>query len=134
MDPRDLNKYLYIEKTPTWLVRLIYAFGVLCYPFVLYGYWLFVQTSPFYTWFILPLVIFITTYYLTSYTINLFYKRVDLPKHFALLQSYWKNPSVTPSIDVFLPICGEDLSVLEKTFRAVQNIPYENKKVYVLDD
>jgi cellulose synthase (UDP-forming) len=71
---------------------------------------------------------------LNSYTINLFYKRPDLEKHFALLESYWTNQKTPPSVDIFLPICGEAVNVLEKTFEAVTNIPYANKKVYVLDD
>lgn len=134
MNPQDINKYLYIEKTPTWLVRGLYGLGILCYLPVIYGYWLFIDTSPFYTWFIFPIVVFFTVYYLNSYTINLFYKRPNLKKHLALLESYWGTRAVAPSVDIFLPICGEAVSVLEKTFEAVNNIPYANKKVYVLDD
>lgn len=134
MNPQDINKYLYIEKTPTWLIRAIYGFGILCYLPVIYGYYLFINTSPFYTWFILPIVVFFTVYYLNSYTINLFYKRPDLVKHLLLLDRYWSNQKTPPSVDIFLPICGEAVSVLEKTFEAVTNIPYTNKKVYVLDD
>ncbi|MFH1193909.1 MAG: cellulose synthase catalytic subunit [bacterium] len=33
-----------------------------------------------------------------------------------------------------MPICGEDIIILRKTFLAVSKINYENKKVYVLDD
>ncbi len=134
MNPQDINKYLYIEKTPTWLVRTIYALGILCYLPVIYGYWLFIQTRPFYTWFIFPIVLFFTVYYLNSYTINLFYKSPDLKKHTALRDIYWAQQEAPPSVDIFLPICGEAVSVLEKTFEAVRNIPYSNKKVYVLDD
>jgi cellulose synthase (UDP-forming) len=134
MNPKDINKYLYINKTPTWLIRAIYGLGILCYLPVIYGYYLFINTSPFYTWFIFPIVIFFTVYYLNSYTINLFYKRPNLTKHLALVEAYWQNQKAPPSVDIFLPICGEAVSVLENTFKAVTNIPYENKKVYVLDD
>ncbi len=134
MNPKDINKYLYIEKTPTWLVRSLYILGILCWLPVVYGYWLFIQAGPFYTWFILPVVLFFTIYYLNTYTINLFYKRPNLKKHIAFIEDFWRNTPVEPSIDIFLPICGESVTVLEKTWAAVQEIPYKNKKAYVLDD
>lgn len=134
MKSRDLNKYLYIERTPTWLVRVVYGIGILSYLAVAYGYWLFIKTSDFYGWFILPIVAFFTIYYLNTYIINLFYRRLDLQKHGALIEKYWKDIFTEPSVDIFLPICGEKVSVLENTFIAVQEIPYLNKKVYVMDD
>ncbi|MDB5204334.1 MAG: hypothetical protein JWP09_362 [Candidatus Taylorbacteria bacterium] len=134
MNPKDINKYLYINKTPTWLVRAIYGLGILCWIPVVYGYWLFMESGPFYTWFFLPIVIFFTLYYVNSYAINIFYKRLNLKKHTALIENYWQNIKEEPSVDIFLPICGESVKVLENTCKAVEDIPYKNKKVYILDD
>ena len=58
------------------------------------------------------------------------YKKFDVVLHKALVRSNSKYPSV----DVFLPICGEDMKVITKTWEAVKNLDYPNYKVYVLDD
>jgi cellulose synthase/poly-beta-1,6-N-acetylglucosamine synthase-like glycosyltransferase len=41
-----------------------------------------------------------------------------------------------PTIDVFLPIAGEDIGLVDKTWKAAKNLIYDNNKlnVYVLDD
>jgi len=40
----------------------------------------------------------------------------------------------TPSVDVFIPTCGEPLTILQHTLTAVARIDYAKKEVYVLDD
>jgi cellulose synthase (UDP-forming) len=50
------------------------------------------------------------------------------------MKRYWKHFSVVPSVDIFLPICGEETEVLKKTFLAVEQLNYARKTVYVLDD
>ena len=37
-------------------------------------------------------------------------------------------------VDIFITICGEEIGVLQKTFEAVLEVKYLNKKIYVLDD
>ncbi|BAS59875.1 nucleotide-diphospho-sugar transferase [Leptolyngbya boryana NIES-2135] len=39
-----------------------------------------------------------------------------------------------PTVDVYLPNCGEDIQVLVNQFKAVKQLDYPNFKVYVLDD
>ena len=38
------------------------------------------------------------------------------------------------SVDVFIPVRGEPIDIIQKTINAAVSIDYENKKVYVLDD
>jgi cellulose synthase (UDP-forming) len=64
-----------------------------------------------------------------------------------LLLNYKKQPSLQPqkvlqktNIDVYLPICGEGISILEKTWRSVRDMKKHSSKnnmninVFVLDD
>ena len=133
MDPTALNKYLYIEKTPTWRVRIVYIVSILAWALLLYGFSSAVLYIPFYRWAVSPLLLFFSLYYFSSYGLNLFYRQYDIEKHEALIKKYW-HKKAEPSVDVFLPICGEDLSVLQNTWKHVSRMKYQNLKVYVLDD
>ncbi len=133
MNPENLDKYLYIKKTPTWWVRFVYAISIASWILLLYGFWDAVLYIPFYTYFVGPLLIFFSLYYLSSYGLNLFYKQFDLKKHARVLEEYWQK-NENPSIDVFLPICGEKIELIKNTWEYVSKINYKNIKVYVLDD
>ena len=139
MNPEDVPKYIYIEKTPTWLIRAVYSIGILTWLGVLYGYSLFFTTSRVYFFFVAPFVIFFAAYHILSYWIMLHYQQFDLRQHAHLLQTYdSKSLSLDkneyPTVDIFITICGEDTEVLKKTFHAVSKLDYSNTKVYVLDD
>lgn len=129
-DPSYIRKYLYIEKTPTWKVRGLYFFGLISWFLIIYGFWGVIGVDHFFTWFITPTMILLSLYHLSSFCLNLFYRQFDLKNHLDLLKSFHDRPSV----DIFLPICGEEISVLQNTWKHVQRILYNNKKVYVLDD
>ncbi len=43
-------------------------------------------------------------------------------------------PNPLPTVDIFVPTCGEPLSVLRTTLEAVSRIDYQPVEVYVLDD
>ena len=133
MGATKLSIYLYVEKTPTWLVRVVYIFGIFSWLLVVYGYTSLIVTDPLYWWILFPALFFFTAYYLTSYSINLWYKQFDVREHIRILRRFWRK-KITPSVDIFLPICGEDTEVLAQTFLAVKNLRYKNKTVYVLDD
>lgn len=133
MNPKKLNKYLYIQKTPTWLVRVFYGLGIIFWLLVAYNFLGAAKVDPFFRWFVAPLIIFFTIYHLCSYGLSMFYKKYDLKKHQSLVRSYWNNFK-EPSVDIFLPICGEDMSILQNTWKYVAKLPYKNKRVYVLDD
>ncbi len=109
MDPNKINKYLYIDKTPTWLVRATYAIGICVWSLVLYEYTIAAMYNSFYFWVIYPFIIIFTVYLFLSFGLNLFYRRFDLKKHFPLVSQFWSTINNNyPSVNVFLPICGED--------------------------
>jgi len=134
MNPEELDKYLYIEKTPTWVVRSIYAIGIFVWLLCLYGYSGTLYFDPLYRWLVGPLLVFFTIYYLLSYGLNLFYTQFDLTKHKTLIASYWSRQIREPSVDIYLPICGEEKDVLFNTWTFVSQLNYTNINVYVLDD
>ena len=133
MNPDKLDKYLYIKKTPTWWIRVVYLVSIISWALLLYGFIDAVMYIPFYTYFVGPLLVFFSLYYFSSYGLNLFYRQFDLKKHFVLLRNYWKDGK-EPSVDIFLPICNEDFELIKNTWNYVSKINYKNKKVYVLDD
>jgi cellulose synthase/poly-beta-1,6-N-acetylglucosamine synthase-like glycosyltransferase len=124
--PSDYEKYLYITTDRWWL----YAFGVLSFISLSVGMVMFsISYWPFYIFLIFTLV---SIFYLTaSYAIGFFAKDFDLKLHQYLKRKYllWE-----PSVDVYLPCCGESLEILENTYRHVKYLEYNNHKVYVLDD
>ena len=133
MNPEKLNKYLYIEKTPTWLVRVFYGLGLVFWSLVLYGFSGALFIDPFFRWFVTPLLFFFTIYHFCTYGLSMCYKQHNLSEHHILVNSFW-NKQKEPSIDIFLPICGEDMDVLRNTWKYVSFLEYKNKKVYVLED
>ena len=144
LNPKQIDKYLYIKRTPTWKVRVLYLFGICTWFLVVLGFSGSISVDPFYKYFVAPLILFLTVYQVSSFGLNLFYRQFDLKQHFQKIEEYWvvehKKTSADvftpkrPSVDIFLPICGEDLEILENTWRHVSLLKYSNKKVYVLDD
>lgn len=132
--PKYLQKYLYITKTPTWKIRTLYLFGLISWLLVLYGFRGVTSLDPFYKWFVTPVLGIITVYHLLSFGINATYRQFDIPKHRRYVREFWKRHKREPSVDIFLPICGEEMGLLKNTWTHVKNLQYKNKKVYVLDD
>lgn len=131
--PEHLDKYQYIVRTPTWKVRTMYALGILAWLPIVWTTIMDAGSDLFFTLFVTPIILIFTVHYLASFTLTLFYKQFDLPRHLRLVETFWKE-NTEPSVDVYLPICGEDLEVLRNTWEHVTRLNYVNKKVYVLDD
>ncbi|GHJ05641.1 hypothetical protein TPA0907_00080 [Micromonospora humidisoli] len=95
---------------------------------------LFVRMAP---WLLalLPLFGFTVLYYLISATVNIGTPGFDLDRHRRLVRDF--RPPVHPSVDVFLPVCGEATEVLRNTWEHVSRMVdhYRGRvHVYVLDD
>lgn len=72
-------------------------------------------------------------WYLLCLGIDLNLPKFDLTKHSALVSQFTNN-IIPPTVDIFLPVCGEDLKILNNTWQGVSNLKYGPFKVYVLDD
>lgn len=131
------SKYEYLSQHPL-IIRSLSLLGIFTWSLSFFGFLNFFRTNSAYFIIFLPILIIISIDLYLSYSINLFYKRLDITKHNSFRDNFWLNLwnkfKNTPSVDIFLTICGEDISILEKTWKSVSNIGYANKKVYVLDD
>lgn len=62
---------------------------------------------------------------------SLFAKKLDIEKH---NKNKENNKDYYPSVDIYLPNCGEPIELLANSFKGIYEIDYPNYKVWVLDD
>ncbi|MDE8585876.1 glycosyltransferase family 2 protein [Arthrobacter sp. NQ4] len=129
MPPRDGEKYSYL-RTPQhrwvfWLSALAMAgFAVSFVGLATQSYWTLV--------FLLPLVLLVTEQCLSLRT-STNRRRISMADHAATVELW--EPTQVPSVDVFIPTCGEDLEVLANTAHHVRNLQWPGVlRVHVLDD
>jgi cellulose synthase (UDP-forming) len=129
--PTDEEKTAYAERNISLIIRTSLAsFGAL-----LISQARFVFLSPWISLFFIPFVSFTIIYYLISLYVNLGTRGFDLAAHDRLVASW--RPARYPSLDVFLPVCGEPLSVLRNTWGHVFELVNAYPGIataYVLDD
>ncbi|WP_460366340.1 glycosyltransferase family 2 protein, partial [Actinocorallia lasiicapitis] len=127
--PNDEEKYSYVRRY-RWLLNIGTFVSFIC---IVISAFIFLSAEE--------LVIAISFLaitainYLLSLRFDLFSKNFDLDEHNRLVAN-WK-PSHYPSVDVFLPVCGEPIEVIHNTWVAVRRVVenYPGKCVpYVLDD
>ena len=128
--PTDTEKYCYVKMNRIWLM----AWGILSFFSLGVGMWLFLHATPVWAWYGVFAVL--AQFYLaTSYAISCLGKSFKLDKHAEILQNNRIN-SNSPTIDVYLPVCGEPMEILENTWKCILKLQYpqDKIKVYVLDD
>ena len=124
-------RYNYIINNPA-RIRVLYLITLISWGFAMVGLGKFFDLSIWY-WFIL-LPIFLPSLYsrTVSYFVNVFYPGFNLQEHEKKKTEFWANNH--PTVDVFLPIAGEDVEILKQTWQAVAKLDYDNYQVYVLED
>lgn len=134
--PNIQEKYSYIIKYPI-LLKILYIIGLLSGGLVLYGFINFFAHNIWYWIFFAPIVFYLALYQTVSTCINLFYKKFDVQKHDAFKEKFWNRKKKPPVIDIFLPVCGEDIRILENTWWGIMTMKNELKyklSPVVLDD
>jgi cellulose synthase (UDP-forming) len=128
--PTDAEKYSYVHRNVHVLILFsIISFGCITVSTIsLYAdrYWLF----PFFL-----LLCYTIVYFLFSLRINLFSWDFHIGAHRDLVFRW--RPAIYPSVDVFLPTCGEPIEVLQNTWDGVFDMrrSYPGKVfVHCLDD
>lgn len=124
--PSDRQKYLYIHQNKFFM----YAFGVVSTISLATGSTLFALHRAHYSWY-LAFVALICFYLGISYFIGLFSKGFNLKRHEKIRD---EGQDFKPSVDVYLPCCGEPLEIIANTYRYVEKLDWENFNVFVLDD
>jgi cellulose synthase (UDP-forming) len=130
LPPDRYEKQLY-QRRRLWtlVIPSLISFGGLTASQIL-----FVRMSP-WLWLLVPAFAFTTVYYLISLATNAFTPAFDAERHRRLVYEW--RPDRYPSVDVFLPVCGESLEVLRNTWTYVREMAdrYRGRvHVYVLDD
>ena len=128
--PSDEDKASYTDRNPALIIRTSLAsFGAL-----LISQARFIASAPILLVFA-PFIVFTLAYYLISLCVNAGTRGFDASAHRRLVAS-WRPVSV-PTLDVFLPICGEPLDVLRNTWAHVAQLiqAYPGQAIaWVLDD
>lgn len=129
MPPDDQEKYSYLRSPQHRWVFWVSALAMAGVAASFVG----LATQSYWTlFFLLPLALLVTEQLLSLWT-STFRRRVSMADHAANVE-LWK-PVQVPSVDVFIPTCGEDLDVLANTVHHVQQLRWSGVlKVYVLDD
>jgi cellulose synthase (UDP-forming) len=128
--PDDAEKYGYIERDLPYLATLLFiGAGCLCLSQIRFELhapagWVFMIFTGTYA-----------IYQAISLPVNFTGRGFDLTAHQALVESW--SPEKHPTVDIFLPICGEPIDVLENTWIAVSALidRYPGAaQAHVLDD
>lgn len=126
--PSQVERMAYV-RSGRWRVYGMAIPSALC---LLAGLFVFSTLHAAFVWY-LVFAVFMTFYLGLSYGIGMLGKDFDAKAHewerIAFLHGHYR-----PTVDVFLPTCGEDLVVLDNAYEAVQKLEYAFKKVFVLDD
>lgn len=126
--PNDFENDLYLDQNK----RGLYFFGVLAFLLLQAAMVLFSLSHPA-LYFYLVFAALNFFYLSVSYGIGIFGKSFDLGAHKRIVDS---GSDFLPTIDVYLPCCGEPIEVIENTYWYVNQLRWDHDKinVYVLDD
>jgi cellulose synthase (UDP-forming) len=130
LPPNQREKYSYLQRR-LWILTVasIVSFGCLTISQVSLA-----QSNPL-MWIFAPPLVFTFVYYLISLRVNGFSRGFDFEQHQRLVRNW--QCDVYPSVDVFLPVCGEPIEVLHNTWTHVRKLADRYPGIcvpYVLDD
>jgi len=130
LPPTDEEKYSYFGARRCWAFvwLLLSAMGIL------YGFTM-VMIKSSATYPVLALLAIMVPPNVVNFWLRVRKPRTGKDDHVARVASWAKRKRRFPSIDVFLPSCGEDLDVLRNTFYHVSRLDWRGEvNAYVLDD
>lgn len=129
--PRDDEKYLYVHLNRWGLV----AFEIFATLAIGASTWLFIKSGPAFYWYAVW-AFMLAMFCYPAWALLSFRKGFDLEAHKGYLEQFPVTEKAAPTIDIFLPVCGEEIEILENTWSYVRRLEYPLGKVavYVLDD
>jgi cellulose synthase/poly-beta-1,6-N-acetylglucosamine synthase-like glycosyltransferase len=128
--PTDEEKYSYVRRH-VWVLTLCAAISV---PPLVYGQVRMVLNSPWFYVYV-PFALFGVFCFVLSVTADGLSRSFDLAEHKRIVAGWM--PLWYPSVDVFLPVCGEPIEVLRNAWNNVAMLRKHYKgqvTPYVLDD
>jgi cellulose synthase (UDP-forming) len=133
--PTDVEKSRYATDSAT-SIRTKHLISTLTWILVIIGFYLSYRHNAVYLVVFGPFVLFVLVYLLISNIIGFLYKPFPYKKHQEKVKGFAQR-NQWPSVDVFLPVCGEPIEVLRNTWEGVREMRdwYEGAmNIYVLDD
>ncbi|GAA4264483.1 glycosyltransferase family 2 protein [Frondihabitans peucedani] len=130
--PTDAELVWYLGPQRRWVqVLTLLAFGLATVSLVQFA-----VSSPWLWWIVGVVIISLAASFLS--VVTGFHRRRDSAESHFRLVSDWRraaDPATLPSVDVYLPSCGEDLAVLRNTFTHVSHMVWAGRlDVWVMDD
>jgi cellulose synthase/poly-beta-1,6-N-acetylglucosamine synthase-like glycosyltransferase len=128
--PDDAEKRYYVDRDLPYLGTTLFIGGA-C---LLVSQLRFELHAPF-AWLFMIFTGTYAIYQAISLPVNFTGRGFDLAAHEALRDGW--SPRASPAVDIYLPICGEPLAVLENTWRATSELLTHypgHAEAYVLDD
>lgn len=128
--PDNVEKHMYLDHKQ----HVLTLFSILSFFGLFVSSYRFFGTDPILHIFY-PVLAATSVYYLVSLLTQGFGKKFSAEDHFNLVKSW--RPKKYPSLDIFLPVCGEDINIIQNTWFGVKAVAkkYKGKvDVYVLDD
>ncbi|MEJ8639742.1 glycosyltransferase family 2 protein [Streptomyces sp. MS2.AVA.5] len=128
--PSDTEKYSYVNRR-LWVLTTTSLVSMGC---LVVSQGRLVFSTPV-LWLFAPFLVFTVIYYVISLRVNLFSRDFDLAQHRGLVADW--RPDTHPSVDIFLPVCGEPIEVLHNTWTHVRALVHYypgDCQPFVLDD
>jgi cellulose synthase (UDP-forming) len=128
--PSDAEKYSYLDVQRRW--PFVWLFASQC--LLVYAY-IGVMDHNVHTALGFILLTFIVPPMIVNLWLRMRKRRVSLEDHVVFVEGWRRDLSTAPSVDVFIPVCGEDAKVLGNTFRHVRSLEWPGElRIFVLDD
>jgi cellulose synthase (UDP-forming) len=133
--PSYKEKYSYVLKYPIFL-KALYVLNIFGLLLTVFGYLYIFGSNLIYGIIIAPIFTYLVCNNCLGVFLNLFYKSFDAKEHENKVQNFWSTNNTKYQINVFLPVCGEDIDILENTWKGVLEMHSTKYKliVSVLDD
>ena len=128
--PRDDEKYRYVKRG-AWILTLA---SVASFPLLLFSQTRLMMEYHWF-WFYVPFVIMGALFLALPMITDGLARGFDFGEHQRLVNGW--QPEAYPSVDVFLPVCGEPVDVVRNTWKYVAEMSrhYQGRvTAYVLDD
>lgn len=126
--PSDKELTLYQNPNKIFL----YSFGIFSTALLITGGFLFATQRPWLGFWWFSAFVTLNAFYLgVSYLVGLMAKPFQVENHWNLVRD---NKDFLPSVDVYLPTCGEPLEILANAYNYVSQLEWPKMRVYVLDD
>jgi cellulose synthase/poly-beta-1,6-N-acetylglucosamine synthase-like glycosyltransferase len=126
--PSTQERYDYKNPSRWWAYWGLFAFSCI----FVSGLW-FLRETHFWGYSIY--ILLMTAWTLPHFLFIILGRNFDFQEHLAVVQDFLAiDTDRLPSVDIFIPTCGEDLRIIENTFYYASQVQYPHLQVYALDD